>query len=113
MRRVSVAIPFSSSFLEESKINFHDLARCELDGEEKGSEICSWANHDDDDALCSIHAMSAGSEVGEEVTSQNLVCHEAKDFLIAAPPVAAKGYCADTAPTLAMFEEAMEITATA
>ena len=119
MRRVSVAMPFSSSFLKESKINFQlamngwpgdDLARYELDGEEKGSEICSWANHDDDDALCSIHAMSAGSEVGEEVTSQNLVCHEAKDFLLAAP-VAARGCCAVTASTLAMFEEAMETRA--
>jgi hypothetical protein len=112
MRRVSVAIPFSSSFLEESTINFHgsprdDLARCELDEEEKGSEICSWNNHDDDDAFCSIHAMSAGSEVGEKITSQNLVCQEAKDFFIAAP-VAARGCCADP---LAMCEEAMETSA--
>ena len=83
------------------------LARCELEGEEKGSEICSWANHDDADALCSSHAMSSGSEVGEEITSQNLVCQEAKDFLLAAP-VAARGCCADT---LAMCEEAMETRA--
>ena len=70
----------SSSFSEETeKINFHlvmnrspgdNLARCELDEEKTCSESCSSANHDDADARGSIRAMSAGSEKGEEVTSQ-------------------------------------------